>query len=53
MNFRGVEKYSGGLRIFQGVLHFFWGGGGLMFFHDGLGFFGGVEIQFDCLRLFQ
>ena len=39
----GVEKYSGGLTNFQVRLQFCFvggGGGGLIFFHDGLGFFG-------------
>ena len=36
-NFRGIEKFSGRLK-------FFWVGGGLIFFHEGLGFSGGDEI---------
>ena len=46
--FQGVEKYSGGLRNFQGGLQFFFVDEGLIFFHDD--FSGGVEIWFDCLR---
>ena len=41
--FRGIEKFSGRVKIIGGV-------GGLIFYHEGLGFFG---RGWDLVRLFE